>query len=124
MLITFSVSTLVRRGAGWHDSGTFSATLYNYRTMTWSNGCAFCLLGLGMLWLPALAPWLMTPNPHFGTSTRELWLLFMGSLNTALGSGVLGWYALQSAWSIPAWLTPTAVPAEPLALPQPTRASV
>ena len=91
--------------------------------MTWSNACAFCLLGLAMLWLPALAPGLITPNPLFGTSTRELWLLFMGSLNTALGGGVLGWHALRSAWSIPAWLQPAAQ-AEPLALPQPSRATV
>lgn len=91
--------------------------------MTWSNAFAFCLLGLGMLWLPALAPGLITPNPLFGASTRELWLLFMGTLNTSLGAGVLGWHAIRHAWSIPTWLEPV-VQTEPLALPQPTRAGV
>jgi hypothetical protein len=92
--------------------------------MTWSNAFAFCLLGLGMLWLPALAPGLISPNPPFGTSTRELWLLFMGTLNTSLGAGVLGWHAMQQAWRIPAWFEPAPQPVRPLALPRPVRAGV
>ncbi|MDD2763973.1 MAG: hypothetical protein PHE83_08390 [Opitutaceae bacterium] len=77
-----------------------------------------------MLWLPALAPGLMTPNPLYGTSTRELWLECMGTLNAVLGAGVLGWHAMKQAWRIPVWLEPVPQPEPPLALPRPVRAGV
>jgi len=93
--------------------------------MTWSNACGFCLLGLAMLWLPALAPGLIATNPFFGTSTRELWLQFMGTLNASLGAGVLGWHAMQQVWRIPDWLeSPLAPPVRlPVALPRSVRAA-
>jgi hypothetical protein len=93
--------------------------------MTWSNACGFCLLGLAMLWLPALAPGLIAPNPFFGTSTRELWLQFMGTFNASLGAGTLGWHAMKQAWRLPVWLEPPMPQPElmPVALPQPVRAA-
>ncbi len=91
--------------------------------MTWTNAFGFVFVGLTMLWTPVLAPGLVGPDPFTAmTSTRELWLLFMGTLNTSLGAGVLGWYAMKHTWRIPAWLARTTPQAEPLALPQPTRA--
>ena len=90
--------------------------------MKWPNAFGFCLIGLAMLWVPALAPDLCAPSPVFG-STREIWLLFMGTLNTALGAGILGWQAMQQAWRIPAWLEPARTPV-PVALPQPSRAGI
>lgn len=98
-----------------------------FAIMTCYNACGFCLLGLGMLWLPELAPSLVAPSPLFGMSTRELWLLLMGTVNASLGAGVLGWYAIKYTWSIPSWLEyrPVARPEPaPLALPQPTRAGI
>ena len=89
--------------------------------MNESNALGFLLLGLGMLWLPALAPGLIPPSPVFGTSTRELWLVFMGTLNTLLGACVLGWGAILQAWRIPAWLEPVSRPLP--ALPRPVRAA-
>jgi hypothetical protein len=91
--------------------------------MTWSNACGFLLVGLAMLWLPVLAPGLVTPDPLFGASIRELWLLFMGTLNTSLGAGVLGWHAMKQAWRIPAWFEPAPQPVRPLPLPRPARAA-
>jgi hypothetical protein len=78
--------------------------------MNESNALGFLLLGLGMLWLPVLAPGLVPPSPLWATSTRELWLLFMGTLNTALGGGVLGWQAMLNLWSVPAWIKPGPAP--------------
>lgn len=89
--------------------------------MKWPNAFGFCLLGLLMLWLPALAPGLCQSSPAFADS-RELWLAFMGTLNTALGAGALGWHAMQQAWRIPAWLEPIQQPREPMGLPAPGRA--
>jgi len=78
-----------------------------------------------MLWLPEFAPGLVTSGPLAATAgTRELWLLFMGTLNTSLGAGVLGWYAMKHAWRVPTWLAQPEPRTEPLALPQPTRAGV
>ena len=74
-------------------------------------------MGLAMLWLPEVAPRLVAAPSAFGPSTRELWLLFMGTLNAALGGGVLGWQAVKQAWRIPVWLQP--VPQAPARL-QPT----
>jgi hypothetical protein len=80
-------------------------------------------MGLGMLWLPALAPGMVAAHTAFGASTRELWLLFMGSLSASLGAGVLGWRAMQQAWRIPVWLEPVPQPEPlPMARPQPVRA--
>ena len=93
--------------------------------MTRANACGFLLVGLAMLWLPALAPGLAGSDPAGAAdSTRELWLLFMGTLNASLGGGVLGWHAMKAAWRIPAWLVRPAPQPESLALPQPTRAGV
>jgi hypothetical protein len=79
--------------------------------MTLSNACGFLVLGLGMLWLPELAPSLVAvPSVFGGPSTRELWLLFMGTLNTTLGASVLGWHALLQAWRIPVLLAPVPAP--------------
>jgi hypothetical protein len=89
--------------------------------MTRFNALGFLLFGLGMLWLPALAPGLISPSPFFGESTRELWLLFMGTLNTSIGTGVLGWQAMLEAWRLPLWLEPMPPPLP--ALPQPVRAA-
>jgi len=95
--------------------------------MKWPNAIGFCLVGLCMLWLPALAPGFVTSASAPGGGSRELWLEFMGTLNTSLGAGVLGWQAIRQSWHIPAWLQPVAVP-EPTtvrnrgALPQPSRA--
>jgi hypothetical protein len=47
----------------------------------------------------------------------------MGTLNTALGAGALGWQAIQQAWRIPAWMVPVRTP-EPVGLPQPSRAGI
>jgi hypothetical protein len=93
--------------------------------MTWSNACGFCLLGLAMLWLPALAPGLIAPNPFFGTSTQELWLQFMGTFNASLGAGTLGWHAMKQAWRLPVWLELPMPQPElmPVALPQSVRAA-
>lgn len=74
--------------------------------MTTHNAFGFLFLGLVMLWLPELAPAIAAAHTAFGTSTRELWLLFMGSVNALLGGGVLGWHAMKQAWMIPAWLEP------------------
>ena len=74
--------------------------------MTTANACGFVLLGLVMLWLPDVAPAVVATHTAFGTSTRELWLQFMGTLNASLGGGVLGWQAMKQAWMIPAWLEP------------------
>lgn len=76
--------------------------------MTWRNAWGFFLLGLAMLWLPVVAPGLVAAHTAFGASAREPWLLFMGSVNAALGGGVLGWHALKQAWRIPVWLMPEA----------------
>jgi hypothetical protein len=74
---------------------------------------------------PTVAPGLMASGPLSATeSTRELWVLFMGTLNTSLGAGFLGWHAMQQAWRVPNWSVRPARQAEPLALPQPTRAGV
>jgi hypothetical protein len=91
--------------------------------MKWANALGFCLLGLVMLWLPALAPGLCPSSPVFGHGDRELWLLFMGTLNTSLGAGVLGWHAIQQAWRIPSWLAPIQTPA-PVGLHRPIRAGI
>ncbi len=92
--------------------------------MTWTNASGFVLVGLAMLWVPALAPGLVEPGSFPAiASTRELWLMFMGTLNTSLGAGVLGWYAIRHTWRVPAWLVVQPAPqSEPLALPQATRA--
>ena len=87
--------------------------------MKWPNAIGFCLIGMVMLWLPALAPDLFTSNAAFGTSIRELWLLFMGTVNTSVGAGVLGWEAIKQAWRIPVWLEPVATP-QPTAIPRPS----
>ena len=94
--------------------------------MNWPKAIGFCLVGLGMLWLPSLAPGLCTSTPAGGGTTRELWLLFMGTVNTSLGAGVLGWHVIQQGWHIPIWLEPVApLPAVAVpprdALPQPSR---
>jgi hypothetical protein len=81
-------------------------------------------MGLGMLWLPVVAPRLVAAHTAFGASTREPWLLFMGTLNASLGAGVLGWHAMKQAWRIPAWLEPVPQPEPlPMARPQPARAA-
>jgi hypothetical protein len=108
---------------GWHGSGRKDRELNQPSIMKWPNAFGFCLIGLVMLWLPALAPGLCPPSPVFGSSTRELWLLFMGTLNTALGAGALGWHAMRQAWLIPSWLEPIQTP-EPVGLPQPSRAGI
>ncbi len=96
-----------------------------FEIMTWSNACGFLFLGLAMLWLPAVAPGLVETGPHaLVSSTRELWLLFMGSLNTSLGAGVMGWHAMKHSWRVPAWLARPVPQAQPLALPHATRAGV
>ena len=48
----------------------------------------------------------------------------MGTLNTALGAGVLGWHAMQQAWRIPVWLEPVQQEPEPVGLPEPSRAGI
>lgn len=85
-------------------------------------------MGVGMLWLPALAPGLVAAHTAFGASTRHAWLLLMGALNASLGAGVLGWHALRQLWRIPAWLQPLPQPERlpepvPLPRPQPVRAA-
>ncbi len=107
----------------WHGSGRKDRVFNRPSIMKWPNAFGFCLIGLMMLWLPALAPGLCSPSPVFGSSTRELWLLFMGTLNTALGAGALGWHAMQQAWLVPSWLKPIETP-EPVGLPQPSRAGI
>jgi hypothetical protein len=89
--------------------------------MTTHNAGGFLLLGLIMLWLPALAPGIAAAHTAFGASTREVWLLFMGTLNASLGGGVLGWRAMKQAWMIPAWLEPAPQLRPPL--PPPLHAS-
>lgn len=91
--------------------------------MNWSNAWGFLLVGLAMLWLPALAPGLVAPGSlPAAASTRELWLMFMGTLNASVGAGVLGWHAMKQAWHVPTWLVrPVPQPAS-VALPHPTRA--
>ena len=114
---------LRRTEGGWHDSGRKLRELNRPSIMKWPNAFGFCLIGLMMLWLPVIAPGLCPSSPLFGGSTRELWLLFMGTLNTALGAGALGWQAIQQAWRIPAWMVPVRTP-EPVGLPQPSRAGI
>ncbi len=95
--------------------------------MKWPNAIGFCLVGLSMLWLPTLAPGFLSSNSAAGMGTRELWLLFMGTINTSLGAGVLGWQAIKQTWRIPVWMEPVAMPPattapNPGALPQPSQA--
>jgi len=85
--------------------------------MTTHNAFGFLFLGLVMLWLPELAPAVAASHTAFGASTRELWLLFMGSVNASLGGGVLGWQAMKQAWIIPAWLEPAPQLRPPLSPP-------
>ncbi len=93
--------------------------------MTWTNAFGFVLVGLAMLWTPVLAPGLVAPGAISAfSSTRELWLLFMGTLNVSVGAAVLGWHAMKSTWRVPTWLARPAPQTEPLALPQANRAGV
>jgi hypothetical protein len=121
--MVFGVNGLRRAGGDWHGSGRKHCELNRPSIMKWPNAFGFCVIGLTMLWLPALAPGLCPASPVFGNSTRELWLLFMGTLNTTLGAGVLGWQTMQQAWRIPAWLEPMHTP-EPIGLPAPGRAGI
>jgi hypothetical protein len=59
-----------------------------------------------MLGLPIVAPEITAAHSVIGASTRELWLLFMGTLNASLGAGGLGWHAMKRIGSIPVWITP------------------
>jgi hypothetical protein len=95
--------------------------------MKWPNAIGFCLVGLTMLWLPVLAPGFLTSSSAMGMGAGQLWLQFMGSINTSLGAGVLGWQAIRQASRMPVWLKPVGMPAataetRPGALPQPSRA--
>lgn len=122
-------SRLTTPWVGFTHRGTVSAVLgptFNRALlMTWTNAFGFVLVGLAMLWLPVLAPGLVAPDSLTAiASTRESWLMFMGMLNTSLGSAVLGWHAMKHTWRVPAWLVRTAPQTEPLALPQATRAGV
>jgi hypothetical protein len=121
--MVFEVNELGFAAEDWHGSGKESGEFNRLSIMKWPNSFGFCLIGLMMLWLPALAPGLCPASPLFGGSTRELWLLLMGTLNTALGAGILGWQAMQQAWLIPAWLVSAQAP-EPVGLPQPSRAGI
>ena len=91
--------------------------------MKGTHAIGFCIIGFVMLWLPAVAPRLCPVNPAFGTSTRELWLLFMGTVNAGIGGAWLGWQAMRQAWQIPGWLEPRQAP-EPVVLGAPSRAGV
>ena len=130
--MAFALNELGAGGHRWHgfriSTGRHSSGAIHI--MTLSNAFGFLLLGIGMMWLPELAPGLVATQSVFGgPSTRELWLLFMGTLNTALGAGVIGWHALLQAWRIPAWLAPLPAPRARRALrpalrPVPARAGL
>jgi hypothetical protein len=64
-----------------------------------------------MLWLPSLAPRLFVSTCGFATSPAEVWMMFMGGVNTSLGAGVLEWQAIKLVRRIPDWLPPIAEPA-------------
>ena len=78
--------------------------------MKWYEALGFCLMGLFMLWLPSLAPGLFVSNSAYGSSTGELWMMFMGGVNASLGVGVLEWKAIKLVRQIPGWLVPVATP--------------
>lgn len=73
--------------------------------MNTQNACGFVSVGLAMWLLPLLAPTLVEPASTVAESTRALWLLVMGFVNTAVGSGWLlhsGWLRWQprvAAWT-------------------------
>jgi hypothetical protein len=73
--------------------------------MNGRNAFGFLFLGLGMLWLPSVAPGMVSPQGGHSPSTSELWLLIMGAVNASLGASALIWYALlNAARSISLWL--------------------
>ena len=57
--------------------------------MKWSHGIGFFAIGAVMLALPQWAPGLCVRDVFDGTSGRELWLQFMGCLQTGMGGTVL-----------------------------------
>ena len=73
--------------------------------MTKTDAIGFILVGLGMLWLPALAPRLFPLHLVLGVaSARELWVLSMGVINTSLGLSALAFQASKQATQNPVWL--------------------
>jgi hypothetical protein len=78
------------------------------------HALGFCLLGLGMIFMPALAPDFFPPDAATGWSLSALWLKFMGWINGCLGCGltlryhVLPWVLQVLAWrpTVPAELHP------------------
>jgi hypothetical protein len=73
--------------------------------MNTQNACGFVGVGIAMWLLPLLAPTLIEPTGIFSESTRALWLLVMGCVNTTVGGSWLvrsSWVRLQPrvlAWS-------------------------
>lgn len=53
--------------------------------MTTLNAFGFFLLGLGMTFLPALAPGFFVAQATDGSNTSELWLVAMGTLQVMMG---------------------------------------
>jgi hypothetical protein len=78
--------------------------------MKWHDALGFCLVGLFMLGLPLLAPGCFTAASSSTSDTGKLWIMFMGAVNTSLGSGAFAWKAAKLAWQILEWLPPVALP--------------
>ena len=53
------------------------------------NTLAFCVLGLGMIFLPALVPDFFPPAAATGYNLSGLWLRCMGWVNGLVGCGLL-----------------------------------
>src|SRR5438046_168289 len=60
--------------------------------MNIGNTLGFCLLGLGMIFLPALAPGFFPPDAATGCNLSGMWLRFMGWVNGLAGCGLTLWF--------------------------------
>lgn len=83
--------------------------------MQLGNSIGFCLLGLGMVFLPGLAPEFFPPEAGLGGNLSGIWLRFMGGICGLAGTGlglhyilvvwleeVRAWYSVASAELYPA----------------------
>jgi hypothetical protein len=72
--------------------------------MQLGNSICFCLLGLGMILLPGLAPGFFPAEAGLGCNLSGVWLRFMGGICGLAGTG-LGLHYILVVWleEVRAW---------------------